>query len=526
MKLSEDAIKFARTHVRKFYDSDFFPKPVEFSAIWSQWGPVAQRLAELDVEEVGQAPSLLLAPKPRTGFRVVHQPYPIDTLIYTALAYMAAPQIEQRRSPAEDGTVCSYRIQVSDQAGEFFVPTRDGFSMFIDRSNDLASQYGWVLVFDIADFYNQINIHRVENTLDLCCSETPGLSKAIEEFAMNLNLRGSRGIPVGPAASIVFSEASLIDLDNFLSTYSGAKIEYVRYADDFRVFSNSRGSLKNVLHDVTKYLYAEHRLALAGGKTRLMESSRFIDEELNPPERLETEKLHSRIEDFLKKVAASYSSPQDDSESTDEDDDDPRWENASTEQRKLIVKDLLDAVLERDVLDLGLARHLLRRARRYRFRLLVPHLLENIHFFAPVFRDVALYLLQVQSEASVSRNLELYEQAIKDHPETVSIPFIRYWLSWLFGTQKAYGESEIVRNYMMHHLTPIRHQALFASKNTLTGWIKNHKSSWQSFGSWDRGGILAAAESLGGTERRIWMDNVIRVGDYLDQIVAKHVRAQ
>ena len=39
--LTDQSLEFAREHIQKFYDSDFFPKPVEFEALWHQWEAVS-----------------------------------------------------------------------------------------------------------------------------------------------------------------------------------------------------------------------------------------------------------------------------------------------------------------------------------------------------------------------------------------------------------------------------------------------------------------------------------------------------
>ncbi len=43
-KLTEDSLEFARKHIEKFYDSDFFPKTFEFQAIWHCWDEVKSDL--------------------------------------------------------------------------------------------------------------------------------------------------------------------------------------------------------------------------------------------------------------------------------------------------------------------------------------------------------------------------------------------------------------------------------------------------------------------------------------------------
>lgn len=47
--LTEQSLEFAREHIGKFYDSDFFPKPVEFEALWHQWDEVKKELLSKNV---------------------------------------------------------------------------------------------------------------------------------------------------------------------------------------------------------------------------------------------------------------------------------------------------------------------------------------------------------------------------------------------------------------------------------------------------------------------------------------------
>jgi hypothetical protein len=48
-KLSRESLEFAKAHIKKFYDSDFFPKPFEFEALWANWDEVVTHLTCNDV---------------------------------------------------------------------------------------------------------------------------------------------------------------------------------------------------------------------------------------------------------------------------------------------------------------------------------------------------------------------------------------------------------------------------------------------------------------------------------------------
>jgi hypothetical protein len=128
-------------------------------------------------------------------------------------------------------------------------------------------------------------VHRLQNIIESCEPKHQELSKVIEDFLIRLNNGASSGIPIGPAASIIMSETILLDIDNFLSQLG---IEYVRYADDIRIFSNSKNKLISVLSDMSEFLHNVHRLSLSSSKTKLIESEKFIEEIIELPENMKS----------------------------------------------------------------------------------------------------------------------------------------------------------------------------------------------------------------------------------------------
>ena len=208
--IKETSLEWALKHLTKYYDSDFYPKAFEYEAIAYYWSDVKAHIQSINLSKyVPQSPVQSLAFKASGTFRVVHQLDPIDTLIYVALVYEISNIIEEFRIPATEKIACSYRIETS-VSGSFFDKERDGWSNYIDKSEELAESYseGYVLVCDITDFYNQIYLHRIHN---IVCEAGGSLYEAhaevLEKFLMGINTSTSRGIPVGPAPSIVLAEA-------------------------------------------------------------------------------------------------------------------------------------------------------------------------------------------------------------------------------------------------------------------------------------------------------------------------------
>jgi hypothetical protein len=292
--LSEADLEWSLKHLLRFHSSDFFPKLFEFDAIKADWPRVREHLLTLDLETyVPKTPFTLLAPKANGTFRTVHQLEPLDALIYTALTKRGAEVFENYRIAESEGIACSYRI-VPDLNGSFFGPSEDGWSRFNERTRELAQEYsdGAVLICDFVDFYNQIYTHRLRNLIAEAGGTTlEEYAKVVEHFLHGLNDKTSRGIPVGPAASIVLAEVVLSDIDRKVLSYTSS---FVRWVDDFRIFFQTIDEARSFLHEFTKYLYEVHRLVLSGEKTRLLSVIDFTGRVFHDDEETERLKLSVR----------------------------------------------------------------------------------------------------------------------------------------------------------------------------------------------------------------------------------------
>ena len=124
-RLNRESLEFAKNHIIHFYDSDFFPKPYEYQALWANWDEVVTHLTCHEIDDYSiEQPRVFAAPKPNRTFRVVHQLDPINTLTYTALAFLIAEKVEAARVPAKENVVCSYRIEIESSRGTFFVTSQ------------------------------------------------------------------------------------------------------------------------------------------------------------------------------------------------------------------------------------------------------------------------------------------------------------------------------------------------------------------------------------------------------------------
>lgn len=475
--LTDHALDFAREHIERYYDSDFFPKPPEFAALWHFWDEVKAELKSKNVPKMWVTPPRAMTiSKPRGGYRVVHQLEPLDAVVYTAMAFEIAEKIESAREPAADQIACSYRFDATD--GSFFAGGT-GWDDFDEKTQALLDLHAFVLVTDISDFYNQIYLHRLNNAIESADSALKHWASDIENFLMTLNNKASQGVPVGPAASIVMSEAVLIDVDQFLKSKG---VAHTRYVDDIRLFGNSRKQLQRVLEELTLYLYEAHRLTVSSEKTALYESAVFMEKHFKSPYADEKANLMDSLEEFN-----PYA---DDYDAEDDSDDD---------QEELVEK--LQEIINYSHLDLGLARSVIRTARRNGIDVIAEHLLINFEFFSPVINDVVLYLDEVTDDELAKILLPRLEEVIES--PGLNSDLARFWLEFYISKYPRYLASPKLAGFVYAGSIENQAQAAITTKNV--AWVRNQKNSIYDLGGRARRAVLNASRVLPSDERGPWL---------------------
>lgn len=509
--LSPDALDWALTHLTKFGDTDIFPVPFEFACIKNAWAWLKPELEKVDLTEYRtRSTRRFLVPKPGGGFRVATQLDPIDAIIYAAISYEAAPQIEASRVPRARRIACSYRVELDPQ-GRLFT-AESGWPEYHGHSKDLAESglYSHVLVADIADFYNQIYSHRVQSALEL--ANIPSLrANNVERFLLSLTAKQSRGVPVGPFASILLAEATLTDVDTFLLRKG---VSFTRFVDDFRIFCRTRKEAVRVYHDLVEYLYTAHRLILEPWKSRIMPIQQFIQADLIDPGELEQSARTVKIREVIERILfeSGYSVGEEDL--LDEDKDRAVRDN---------LVDLFEECIAKTPLHLGLARYLLRRATRLRTVVLVPLVFDNLTKLRSVFRDVMNYLaVGVPKKASAKRGIALVEY-LRDS-DYGQIPFLRLWGMDLFQRRPDMLNPEEALALAQEFSGDLgsRPAALTARLSGNIDWARAQKEIWSNYSPWDKRAVIFAGSVLPGVERRVWLDLVSdTTEDLLERAVAQ-----
>lgn len=238
----ERAINLAIENVYREGLTDIFPRPYEIECLRNNefkkelTRNIMNRIRgnSLQSFKVNPIQHVLVPKKTAFDFRRAALMLPYDTILYLAIVLQIADVIEQNRIPRNHKRVFSYRLWLRPKKGHIFNPYWN-FTSFRSHVQRKAKQKNvkFVVECDIANYYDRLNLHRLEQVLLSLKIEKPKV-KIINELLLFWANRDSYGLPVGSNASRILAEAALIPIDNFLVS---REIHYSRFVDDFRLFA-------------------------------------------------------------------------------------------------------------------------------------------------------------------------------------------------------------------------------------------------------------------------------------------------
>nr|RNJ69223.1 MAG: hypothetical protein EDM05_10185 [Leptolyngbya sp. IPPAS B-1204] len=207
-----------------------------------------------------------------------------------------------------------------------------------------------------------------------------------------------------------------------------------------------------------------------------------------------------------------------------DDEDAPDLEDLKSDEKFKVItaayEELLQNILAEKYLDLGLTRHLLRQATRYRYRNLVPIILKNFEKLLPAIREVVIYLNRVLSEKQIQSYKHKLEHILAQ--KYVELPYINIWIFHLFQNGK-FNSINLPLNY--DSVKRIREKALMARRKGDTTWVKEYKDSLDVLGPWDKRAVLYAASVLSKDEMTHWINLASARGDILDKAIAAYLKS-
>ena len=495
MQISSTSIKRAIANIKLSRDTDLFPALKEFDVLFAQEEKLVSKLSTIDIGEyIWQDYRRFLTPKDDISYRVAIQLDPIDSLLFEAIIYEYGEQIEKKRIPISENRVFSYRFSPDDN-GQLY-DKKDAWKNFIQTVENKVQTHNYAVYIDVADFYNQVYHHHIENQLVLC--EFPNqIIKAIKNMLQNTTQTVSHGLPVGIHASHLLAELYLMSFDEAATT---AGYDFCRYADDIYVFLNTEIEAKNAILDMAKILDSI-KLSIQRHKTRIYDKEGLILHLTN----LSTCDLTDGLEKQFEYVFSKYSSdPYEHISFFDlaKEDQDVLSEMADTR--------LLSKYLENEP-DYQNIRWLYKRLARVGVNSAVTFTVENVNLLLPVFHDISLYFLSI-AQTQCSPQLEVGSKLLdfyKNNPLVNHNPYYQLSILHLFASNKSFNHlHELIQLFDVTNDHGKREIILSAYSAGSVAWIRGIRHEFGNLGSWSKRAMIIAASLLQTDERKFFYESI------------------
>ncbi len=191
-----------------------------------------KKFSELKVHKLGH---VLVPKKSLSDYRKCALIDIYDEIVYLTLVISIADEIEKMRINTRKNRVFSYRF--GDFKGKLF-DSKFHYTSFKQKTLE-KSQYAKnkiIVECDISNFYDRLNIHRIESILRSNSKIDESIIFLINELLLYWANRDSYGLPVGSNASRILAEVALIEVDNYLISKG---IDFCRFVDDYRIFAKN-----------------------------------------------------------------------------------------------------------------------------------------------------------------------------------------------------------------------------------------------------------------------------------------------
>jgi hypothetical protein len=485
--LTDGSLKRAIEHLTRFGDTDVFPHLVEIVFLEEMKEKVVQELMQLDLDNFSPAQAVeTISPKSRYGFRIVHQPLLLEALLYTAAVVEIADDLETLKRPLDEFGPYGYRFS-SEGNGSLFHTDRTYRDWLTWQSAQVASNnYAHVIATDIADFYQRIYMHRIENCLDTATAKK-GIKKFIEKLIKQIRSRQSHGIPVGGTASRLIAEAILADSDNALADED---FKCSRFVDDFRIFVQPNQSPYTILAFLADQLAASEGLSLNAQKTRLFsraEFQTFIDEQMG-----------DAFDDAEQKAIQDLSHAFYFDEEPDEED--------LVRLRALNLVGMLTAELSLEIWDFGKIKAIFRALRLAPDADSVEPIFDNFDAFLPFVKELVLYLdklnTETQSDLGVLREKVLTQ--MKDGA-AATVPSIRVWLLELFVREVFEISTAELNSLRLTESIENRQMYLIRGLNRDVNFFRRQKTRFDERNNYEKSAFILGATCLPKDEFETWI---------------------
>lgn len=511
MKLQETSIKWAISHIKKQRDTDLFPSLKEYEIMFENEDYLVNKMMEIEIENYKWQPyRRFIIPKDEYSYRVATQLDPIDNILIVALTYQYGNKIEEKRLPLEARKVFNYRFKPTPD-GQMY-DRKEAWKNFWNTSKEKINQYNFAVYIDIADFYNRIYHHTLENQLIDCGFENQ-IIKSIIRMLQNTTQTASQGIPIGPHAMHLFAEMCLIPLDENLVMKG---YDYCRYSDDIIVFVNSKSEGQIVIYELAKVLDAL-KLNIQRHKTKIYTKEDFLQK---CSDMLKDNPI-SELEEEMMEIINTYST-------------DPYAligiENIDEVDKEVFSEERIENILM-DYLaenkDYQGVKWFFRRLSNVGVDTAINVTIREIDNLMPAISEIALYFSSIAQESNIVLE-DIGEKLLKllDNPIIKSNEFLQITIFNLFANTDRFNHiSRLVELYNNSSEYIKREIILAAHSAKQKSWIRELKQDCNGLGIWGQRGLLIASELLPRDERKFFIQNVTQnTSNLATEIIAKIVK--
>lgn len=486
-------------------DTDLFPALPELRFFADQTDEVVQLVARMNPGQYNPVSSMeVLTPKSALGFRIGHQLTASDSVIFTAAVVENGEGIEERRQRASGDVAFAYRFD-PDGGPRLYRKDRS----FHDWLAHLATFGGGdgifedskaVLETDIADFYQRIYFHRIENVLQDSGASRPSY-ELIRRIIQVCRAKQSFGIPVGSSASRLLAEAVLSDTDKMLTDMG---LEASRFMDDFRIVASSRYNAHTILCRLAEHLMVTEGLALNVSKTRITDTAAL---HANANSRLEDVFTTAEVQAFSSLISAAYG---------DEEHEEILHEEDVVQPTSLFLSgsdllDRLDELHKRDA-DFSSRKAVLKVLYRLPefdpLRLVRDH--PNLAYQLP--RDFCRALQAACKVGDVDRAAlaaEVWRLLLT--PPVSELAYARVWLLSLFAGGSLPVDRRIIADFPAL-ASPLEERQLIFIRSRLDdrAYFRDFRGRLGQVGEWAKPALLMGAVCLPADEYSHWIDLAAR----------------
>lgn len=493
MTLIADSIHWTIDFVYKYSDGDLFPQVQELEAIRAQINEFTSFIEGKPLTDFQPgAYRRFITPKDEVSYRQATQLDPQDSIILAATIYQFGDRIETRR--LDRSRVFSYRFSPASDSGLYDNAT--AWNAFWTKAYTLSQSHPIVLYCDIADFYNQVYHHEVEN--QLMHSGFPNQAvKWIVRLIESTTAGVSRGVPIGPHPIHLVAEAVLIPIDE---SFTATGLNFIRYADDYVIFCNDSKEAKAALAKVATILDRPQRLMLQRHKTKFYKAEDF--KELCKT--MIEDRPINRYESDLLKIISKYSDKNPYglilfSQIAKED-----WESISEGTLQRIIEEYIS----KSPTDYIRLRWLYRRLAQIGHPGAVRVSLDYLDILQPCFSSICFYLSSLQSIAP--KQWELIGERLLhlfDSDEVRNNEYFALLILSLFSKNQHIDHFPALARAFESSPPFVRREILLAAKaNSAYGWIRQHKELFSSMDAWQKMAFVYCCSGLPSDEKKYFIN--------------------